>query len=96
MEKSERAATVLKESVMSQMISHKSDSFQLRAQSEPSFGWTGDFLLAFPRALVRTVRRAWTTHADERLLQELSDHQLRDIGIRREHIPHVVRNGWDI
>ncbi|WP_162917032.1 DUF1127 domain-containing protein [Dongia deserti] len=81
---------------MSQMISRRSDCFQLQAQSEASLGWTGDFLLAFPRALVRTLRRAWTRHADEKLLQELSDHQLRDIGIRREHIPHIVRNGWDI
>jgi uncharacterized protein YjiS (DUF1127 family) len=29
-------------------------------------------------------------------LEQLSDHQLRDIGIQREHIPHIVRNGWDI
>jgi len=81
---------------MSQMISRRSDSFQLRAQSEPTFGWAGDFLLALPRALVRTLHNAWATHGDERLLQELSDHQLRDIGIRREHIPHVVRRGLDI
>jgi uncharacterized protein YjiS (DUF1127 family) len=81
---------------MSQMISRRSDSFQIRAQSEGSFGWAGDALLALPRALVRTLRSAWNTHADERLLQELSDHQLRDIGIRREHIPRVVRDGLDI
>jgi uncharacterized protein YjiS (DUF1127 family) len=95
MERSERAATILKEPVMSQMISRKSDSFQFRARSEPSLGWSGGLVLGFSRAVVRTLRRAWATHTDERLLQEMSDHQLRDIGIRREHIPHVVRHGWD-
>jgi uncharacterized protein YjiS (DUF1127 family) len=80
---------------MSQIISRRSNSFQLRARNE-AFGWAGQWVLALPRALVRATRRAWRTHADERLLQELSDHQLRDIGIRREHIPHVVRTGWDI
>lgn len=80
---------------MSQMISRRSDSFQFWAQSEPSIGWAGGLMLAFLRAVVRTLRRAWSTHHDERLLQEMSDHQLRDIGIRREHIPHVVRHGWD-
>lgn len=81
---------------MSEMISRRSDSLQLRAQSEATHRWPGEFLLAVPRALFRAARRAWNTHADEKLLQELSDHQLRDIGIRREHIPRVVRNGWDI
>lgn len=76
---------------MSQMISRRSDGFRMQSQSEP-----GSFLLAFPRALLRAVQRAWNTHADRRLLSELSDHQLRDIGIRREHIPHVVRHGWDV
>lgn len=81
---------------MSQMISRRSDSFHLRAHGGPSLGGVGELLLAVPRALVRTARRAWNTHSDRRLLEELSDHQLRDIGIRREHIPHIVRNGWDI
>lgn len=76
---------------MSQLISSKSDGFQVHSPSEP-----GGFLLAFPRALLRTVRQAWNAHADRKLLAELSDHQLRDIGIRREHIPHVVRHGWDV
>jgi uncharacterized protein YjiS (DUF1127 family) len=81
---------------MSQMISRRSDSFQMQAQSEPSLGSAGELLLAVPRALFRAARRAWNTHSDQRLLAELSDHQLRDIGIRREHIPHVVRNVWDV
>ena len=76
---------------MSQMISSRSDNFQAQSRSE-----TAGFLLAFPLALLRTVRHAWNTHADRKLLAELSDHQLRDIGIRREHIPHVVRHGWDV
>ena len=76
---------------MSQMISSRSDGFQTRSRSEP-----GGLLLAFPRALLRTVQNAWHTRADRKLLAELSDHQLRDIGIRREHISHVVGHGWDV
>jgi uncharacterized protein YjiS (DUF1127 family) len=73
------------------MISSRSGGFQAQSRSAP-FG----FLLAFPRALLRTVRHAWNRHADRKLLAELSDHQLRDIGIRREHIPHIARHGWDV
>jgi uncharacterized protein YjiS (DUF1127 family) len=76
---------------MSQLISSKSDGFQAHPASEPA-----GFILAFPRALLRTVRQAWTARADRKLLAELSDHQLRDIGIRREHIPHIARQGWDV
>jgi len=71
---------------MSQMISHRSDGLQMRSHGEPGF----------VLSLLRSVRRAWTAHADRKLLAELSDHQLRDIGIRREHIPHIVRRGWDV
>ena len=81
---------------MSQLISRRSDSFQLQAQSEPSLGWGGALLLAVPRALSRAARNAWRTHSEQRLLQELSDHHLRDIGISREQIPHVIRKGWDV
>ena len=52
--------------------------------------------VGFVLSLLRSVRRAWTVHADRKLLSELSDYQLRDIGIRREHIPHVVRHGLDV
>ncbi|HET6158264.1 MAG TPA: DUF1127 domain-containing protein [Dongiaceae bacterium] len=76
---------------MSQLISRRSNSLQLQAQSEPSFGWIGEVLSAIPRAL----RRAWAVQAEEKLLQELSDHQLRDLGIKREQISHIVRYGWD-
>ncbi len=81
---------------MSEMISRRSDCLRIHAHSEVSPGRGAEFLLAVPRALFRAARRAWKTHADEKLLRELSDHQLRDIGIRREHIPHVVRGEWDI
>ena len=76
---------------MSQMISSRSNGFQTQSRSEPV-----GLLLAFPRALLRTVQNAWHTRADRKLLAELSDHQLRDIGIRREHIPHIARQGWDV
>lgn len=72
---------------MSQLISQQSGGLQIRSQGEP---------VGFVLSLLRSMRRAWTTHADRKLLAELSDYQLRDIGIRREHIPHVVRHGWDI
>ena len=72
---------------MSQMISQRSGGLQMRSQGEP---------VGFILSLLRSVRRAWTAHADRKLLSELSDYQLRDIGIRREHIPHVVRHGWDV
>ncbi|HEV8391826.1 MAG TPA: DUF1127 domain-containing protein [Dongiaceae bacterium] len=81
---------------MSQLISRRSDSFQLQAQGEPSLGWTGGWLLALPRALLRAARRAWADHSEQRLLRELSDHQLRDIGLSRQQIPHIVRREWDI
>jgi uncharacterized protein YjiS (DUF1127 family) len=73
------------------MISSRSDDFQAQSPSEPA-----GFVLAFPRAVLRTVLHGWRTHADRKLLAELSDHQLRDIGIRREHIPHIARHGWDV
>ena len=72
---------------MSQLISQQSGGLQIRSQGEP---------VGFVLSLLRSMRRAWTTHADRKLLAELSDYQLRDIGIRREHIPRVVRHGWDI
>ena len=81
---------------MSEMISRRSNDFHLQAQGEASLGWIGTLLLAVPRILLRAVRHSWKVYSDERLLQELSDYQLRDIGIRREHISHLVRNGWDI
>jgi uncharacterized protein YjiS (DUF1127 family) len=91
MERSERAASDLKEWVMSQMISSRSDGFQAQSRKEPA-----GLLLAFLLAVLRTVQQAWRTHADRKLLAELSDHQLRDIGIQREHIPHIARHGWDV
>jgi uncharacterized protein YjiS (DUF1127 family) len=81
---------------MAQMISHRSDRFQIEARGAAPLGGAGEILMCVPRALARAVRRAWKTHTDEKLLQELSDHQLRDIGIRRAHIPHIVRHGLDI
>ena len=53
-----------------------------------------------PSVMVRTlaagltlVRGAWVRHRDGCRLQELSDYQLRDIGIQRGQIDDVVRNG---
>jgi uncharacterized protein YjiS (DUF1127 family) len=67
----------------------------MHTRSEPAISRSGELLLAFPRALLHAIRRAWTVHKEERLLQELSDYQLRDLGISREQIPHVVRDGWN-
>ena len=81
---------------MSEMISRRSNDFHLQAQGEASLGWVGALLLSVPRSLLHAARHAWKVHSDEKLLQDLSDYQLRDIGVRREHISHLVRNGWDI
>ena len=45
---------------------------------------------------LRWARQAWIRHRDERMLQALNDHQLRDIGISRSQIPRVVRTGWEV
>lgn len=78
---------------MLQMISRKSDSFQVRAHSTGEAAGSGGPLFAISAMLLRSLRNAWRMHCDEKLLQGLSDHQLRDIGVRRGQIPHVVRNG---
>jgi uncharacterized protein YjiS (DUF1127 family) len=80
---------------MSQMISSRSNHLEIHARGAGGHGKAGNLLLAMPGMLLRSLRRAWTTHCDERLLQELSDHQLRDIGIRRGQIARVVRSGRD-
>lgn len=45
------------------------------------------------RAVLRPPLAAWQRHRDENLLQALSDHQLRDLGISRADISHVVHHG---
>ena len=81
---------------MSEMISRRSNGFHLQARGGSSLGWASALLLAAPRNVLRAVRHTWKVYSDERLLQELSDYQLRDIGIRREHISHIARSEWDI
>ncbi|HET6621631.1 MAG TPA: DUF1127 domain-containing protein [Dongiaceae bacterium] len=73
---------------MSQSISSKSNHFRMTAQAQPASGRAGGFLLP-------ALRRFWTTRRETRRLQELSDYHLRDLGIRREQIPHIFRHGWD-
>jgi uncharacterized protein YjiS (DUF1127 family) len=73
---------------MSQSISSKSNYFRMAAQAQPASRRAGSFL---PQGL----RRFWTTRRETRRLQELSDYHLRDLGIRREEIPHIFRHGWD-
>jgi len=82
---------LIEEPIMSQLISSKSNDFRLQVRTGSSLGWAGGILLAIPRAL----RRVWAVQREERLLQELSDYQLRDVGIRRDQISYVLRNGWD-
>jgi uncharacterized protein YjiS (DUF1127 family) len=82
---------LIEEPIMSLSISSKSNSFRGPGRTGASLGWAGEILLAVPRAL----QRAWAVQREERLLQELSDYQLRDVGIRRDQIPYVLRNGWD-
>lgn len=47
------------------------------------------------RRLAEMAKAAWIRHRDEKLLQGLSDHQLRDLGIGRGEIRHVARHGRD-
>lgn len=39
--------------------------------------------------VLQALRRAWALRATRRELYSLSDHLLRDIGLRREEIPSV-------
>jgi uncharacterized protein YjiS (DUF1127 family) len=59
----------------------------VRQNREP--GVLGRALLLVPARLAS----AWARHRDEKLLQTLSDHQLRDLGIGRGDIQRVVRGG---
>ena len=76
---------------MSQSISSKSNHFRMVAQARPALGLAGGLLLP----ALHAVRRFCTARRETRMLQELSDYHLRDLGIRREQIPHIFRNGWD-
>jgi len=55
---------------------------------------TGRFQ-AFFIALVAHMKRARERHRAIVDLSQLSDHQLRDIGISRTEIDHVVQHGRD-
>ncbi|HWA49286.1 MAG TPA: DUF1127 domain-containing protein [Dongiaceae bacterium] len=59
--------------------------------SEPS-GSLG-VLSRAARLITARLTDAWARHRDENLLQTLSDHQLRDLGIGRGDISRVVRHG---
>jgi uncharacterized protein YjiS (DUF1127 family) len=73
---------------MSQSISSKSNHFRLTGPNQPALGRAGGFLL-------RALRRFRTTRRETRMLQDLSDYQLRDLGIRREQITHMFKDGWN-
>ena len=45
------------------------------------------------RVVTGRVTGMWARNRDEKLLQTLSDHQLRDLGIGRGDIGRVVRHG---
>lgn len=47
----------------------------------------------FMRAQLRRPLAAWRRHRDEQVLQALSDHQLRDLGISRADISQVAQHG---
>lgn len=44
---------------------------------------------------LRWARQAWIQYHDQRVLQALSDHQLRDIGLSRSQIPQAMRR-WEL
>ena len=59
--------------------------------SEPGAGF--GMLHRAARLVTGRLAGAWARHHDEKLLQTLSDHQLRDLGIGRGDIGRVVRHG---
>jgi len=46
------------------------------------------------RPLLTAAVRAWTIRRDERILEAMPDHELKDIGIGRGDIARAVRQGW--
>jgi len=65
---------------MSQSISSKSSHFRMPLRPA--------------RGLLNGLRRLWTVQREARLLEELDMIGDRDLGIRREQIPHILKNGW--
>jgi uncharacterized protein YjiS (DUF1127 family) len=59
--------------------------------SGPSRSWS--VLSRAARMVTSRLTGMWARTRDEKLLQTLSDHQLRDLGIRRGDIGRVVRHG---
>jgi uncharacterized protein YjiS (DUF1127 family) len=47
------------------------------------------------RPILLAAVRAWIIRRDERILQAMPDHELKDIGIARSEIRHAVRGGRD-
>jgi uncharacterized protein YjiS (DUF1127 family) len=52
-----------------------------------------DRLFAWVHRTLATATTLWINRRDERMLQEMPDHQLKDLGIGRADIARVVREG---
>jgi uncharacterized protein YjiS (DUF1127 family) len=52
-----------------------------------------DRLCAWIYRSLGTAMTLWIIRRDERMLLEMPDHQLKDLGIGRADIPRVVREG---
>jgi uncharacterized protein YjiS (DUF1127 family) len=52
-----------------------------------------DGRFAWVHRLLATAMTLWIIRRDERMLLEMPDHQLKDLGIGRADIPRVVREG---
>jgi uncharacterized protein YjiS (DUF1127 family) len=49
--------------------------------------------MAWLGATVEAALRAHARRRDERILREMADYQLHDLGIARADVPRVVREG---
>ena len=75
---------------MTQAVSHLDERAGLRRRAP-----VARHLAFWIRPLLAAAVRAWTIRRDERILQAMPDHELKDIGIARSEIPHAVRGGRD-
>jgi uncharacterized protein YjiS (DUF1127 family) len=69
------------------VIAHRSGSPIARLRDVPGRVW------ARLRTALAAGAQAWSARRAERILLEMPDHLLKDIGIGRSNIPRAVRQG---
>lgn len=73
---------------MTQAVSHLDERARLRRRAP-----LAHHLAFWIRPILLAAVRAWIIRRDERVLQSMPDHELKDIGIARSEIRHAVRSG---